>query len=479
MCVFCHLPHNSVISVPLWSHQVPEGPFVTYSSSTLSNLPETPGATSRLCLGCHDGTVALGNIVGERISLQGVDAVGAIPLGASNLSSDLSDDHPVSIVLDPTIPELIWPVPPARVDNEGKVQCSSCHDAHNNQYDNFLLSPDPEALCLCCHQKNNWPNATHGPTGAAGNGCHDCHAEHTANIPERLLNDDEEYLCFGCHEGTVASDIKADFETKPYVHPVSLIAGVHDPAERPYEIRQTPPWLPEISSTAVRHAECVDFHDPHSASATQPFAGTWGIDNEGNFVDQVTHEYEICFKCHGDSENKPATAQNLVDIFHVSNPSFHPLEVAGNNVNVPSLLFPYNVGSIITCGDCHGSSDVDGPDGPHGSDYWFILKKNYTLLDDVAESYFEYELCYGCHDRGSILNDESFDKHKKHIEGERSPCWTCHSAHGSMTNTHLIEFDPTVVTASSSGRLEFLDEGDETGSCYLTCHGADHNPENY
>jgi hypothetical protein len=36
-----------------------------------------------------------------------------------------------------------------------------------------------------------------------------------------------------------------------------------------------------------------------------------------------------------------------------------------------------------------------------------------------------------------------------------------------------------VVTASSSGRLEYDPLGMGAGRCYLTCHGSDHNPKEY
>ncbi len=480
ICVFCHLPHNSIISAPLWSHTVPTGPFDIYSSSTLSSNPESPGGTSRLCLSCHDGTVAVGDIVGKNIATVGTDAGGVMPPGPSTLSSDLSDDHPVSMLLDPTVPEIITPTPPVRLDASGQVQCSSCHDAHNNENGNFLLMADKNSLCTNCHQKSNWLNSAHAQSATLTDGCLSCHDEHTAAEPVRLLQGSEENLCFNCHQGVTATDIKSILETKTYVHPVIQVSGIHDPIETPYEVRQTPPWLPETSTSAIRHSECVDCHNPHAGSSSQPFAGVWGIDLQGHRVDQVSYEYEVCFKCHGDSQNKPAGSENLKVKFHISNPSYHPVEAAGVNQNVPSLLSPYDVSSIITCSDCHGAENAGEPAGPHGSNYPYILKYNYNQQDNTSESYFQYELCYTCHDRSSVLGNQSFKDHRKHIVNERTPCWVCHAAHGSTTNTHLIDFDTTVVQPSMmSGRLEFIDDGVFKGQCYLRCHGKNHNPKRY
>jgi hypothetical protein len=43
----------------------------------------------------------------------------------------------------------------------------------------------------------------------------------------------------------------------------------------------------------------------------------------------------------------------------------------------------------------------------------------------------------------------------------------------------LIDFDRTIIGPSSSGRLEYQRLGVRNGTCYLTCHGKDHNPATY
>jgi hypothetical protein len=50
---------------------------------------------------------------------------------------------------------------------------------------------------------------------------------------------------------------------------------------------------------------------------------------------------------------------------------------------------------------------------------------------------------------------------------------------------HLINFmvrdrtGKTVMTPSSSGRLEYISTGAGRGQCFLSCHGKDHNPLTY
>ena len=84
----------------------------------------------------------------------------------------------------------------------------------------------------------------------------------------------------------------------------SPASSPHDPAEA----------LPVSTS---RHSECSDCHDSHAAQATttlssadvqQSLAGVSGINAAGSTVNPANYQYEICFKCHADSSNKPQSA---------------------------------------------------------------------------------------------------------------------------------------------------------------------------
>ena len=60
VCIFCHTPHHASGDGPLWNHQMSGASYTPYSSSTLKATVGQPTGSSRLCLSCHDGTVALG-----------------------------------------------------------------------------------------------------------------------------------------------------------------------------------------------------------------------------------------------------------------------------------------------------------------------------------------------------------------------------------------------------------------------------------
>jgi hypothetical protein len=175
ICILCHTPHHAdttVTGAPLWNHQVTATTDTKYSSPTLNATVGQPDGASKLCLSCHDGTVAVDSFGG---------ATGTtIVTGDALIGTSLSDDHPISFtynaalattdggLFDPssktvtigsgsftktgTINDVIL--------YSGKVQCSSCHDVHNNYVagggggDPLLkISKASSAICLACHNK--------------------------------------------------------------------------------------------------------------------------------------------------------------------------------------------------------------------------------------------------------------------------------------------------------------------------------------
>jgi ribosomal protein L40E len=259
--------------------------------------------------------------------------------------------------------------------------------------------------------------------------------------------------------------------------------------------------LMESPTVSDKHVECVDCHNPHAvqdADAQPPalpgaMRGTTGVTASGGIIQQAQYEYEVCFKCHADNPNRveseiarQITQTNARLEFEESGPSFHPVVIQGANQDVPSLISPMTTATVIYCTDCHNSDGL-GTNGPHGSNYRPLLAYRYETSDFTQESPSAYELCYRCHSRNSILNDESFTKHSLHLE-DKTPCSACHDAHGissaqgtAMNNTHLINFDITIVSAdSNTGNLEFEDGLDVfRGQCFLECHGKAHSPLSY
>lgn len=518
ICIFCHAPHNSTPSAPLWNRRDPGSNYLPYSSSTAVATAGQPNGASLACLSCHDGTIALGDLVSRSTAVPMAGGVTSLPSGQANLGTDLSDDHPVSFAYTSTLPaqhggELVDPatlVGKVRLDTSGRMQCTACHDPHDNTNGKFLVMANTaSALCASCHLKSGWNTSSHrlssatwngsgtnpwphtSGTTVAANACENCHRPHSAGGRKWLLNQQaEENNCYSCHNGNVASkNIQAEFTGKPSIHPVTLNTGVHDAAES--------------AVVQTRHVECADCHNSHatnSSTGTLPgsLAGVRGVTISGTAVKQISAEYQLCFRCHADSPGKPAprTPRQIAQTntrleFDTINPSYHPVAGPGKNANVPSLLSPWTVNSIMKCSDCHNNNagpaaGGTGPKGTHGSVWTPLLERQYVTTDLTSESAANYALCYKCHNRNNFLQDGGpFSDHKKHVVEERTPCNVCHDPHGvsatqgnSTNNSKLINFDTSVVKPAG-GVLKFISTGTNHGSCTLVCHGAIHNNWTY
>lgn len=511
ICIFCHTPHNARPARYLWNREMSAVTYNLYQSSTIEAALQQPTGDSRLCLSCHDGTVALGAVRrGWRPGAEEKESLGPLK-GRASLGTDLSDDHPISFVYDAALvtqdKELADPstLPKEiRLDEGKQLQCTSCHDAHEYRYPMFLVMDNRYSrLCISCHYINGWAGSPHATSAAqlrgaerdktvAEEGCENCHKPHTAGHPERLLlHEKEEDNCLPCHNGKVATkDIEGEFKKLSH-HPIESSTGIHDPKEDPLTISP--------------HVECEDCHNPHRvkpAPGNPPQAsgileGVKGVNSSGGMVEEANFEYEICFKCHGVAERtirsivRADDTTNVRFEFDPSNPSYHPVETQGKSVDFNGLEPPWLPTSLIFCTDCHNSDSSGdaggiGPRGPHGSRYEFILEREYQVSGvPIGESYQAYAMCYKCHNRAMLLRDQGGFPHRLHIVEKGGSCAVCHDAHGSRQYPALINFmqqersGNPVVTGSGAGRLEFQSQGPGHGQCYLTCHGVNHDPMGY
>jgi predicted CXXCH cytochrome family protein len=165
ICIVCHTPHkaNTTVSLaPLWNHQLTTASnWILYSSATLNATMGAPDGSSKLCLSCHDGTVALENF--------GTTTTGTHFISNTyKTGTDLSNDHPVSFTYNTALattdhglydPSVGLSGLGGTINGDmlaaGKLQCSSCHDVHNSAGVTHLLVKDNagSALCLTCHKK--------------------------------------------------------------------------------------------------------------------------------------------------------------------------------------------------------------------------------------------------------------------------------------------------------------------------------------
>jgi predicted CXXCH cytochrome family protein len=517
VCIFCHAPHNANPAAPLWNRYNPTTYYRIYRSDTLQARVNQPGLESKLCLSCHDGSIALGLTLNRPITDPILMTHAYMPTGPSDLTNDLSDDHPVGFRYDRALSNRDRQIrPPQMVDHRiklgprGELECTACHDPHNNELGNFLRLPQRQGvLCTTCHELDGWRLSAHAhsvlpvppmiaaaagapgsPCGSmADNACRACHATHGAPPRARLLYDRPTTLCLTCHDGLSAPNVISAVNQRSG-HRVSRVLEHTGPSD--------------FRRHVSHYVECSDCHNPHAVvrnalpRTTEFFTQgvlippslqqVPGVNLLGLPVERSSFYYEVCFRCHAD---RPVPVRNR--IFRQQDPlgnvrreflptaaSAHPVAFPARQTGeVPSLLPQFRSRGFIGCQDCHNNPDslsAGGTEanGPHGSRYDHLLAAPYQTADFSNESPQAYALCYGCHDRTSILNNESFSRHRDHVVRNRAPCSACHSPHGvsgsSANHGHLINFDLSIV----SGERFYIDSGRFSGSCTLTCHGVRH-----
>ena len=165
ICQPCHTPHNAktgIADAPLWNHESSISAYTLYSGFSIDHTPGAPAGISKLCLGCHDGTVALEDFGGVTTGI-------VMITGSKLVGTDLSGNHPISFTYsvasgaDAEIYVGTTATPGGTIDSEllnntDRMECSSCHDVHNTAnggLNSFLLRIDNanSALCLACHDK--------------------------------------------------------------------------------------------------------------------------------------------------------------------------------------------------------------------------------------------------------------------------------------------------------------------------------------
>ncbi len=542
VCVFCHAPHNVQPNVtPLWDHALSTQTYTTYTSTTYTSGAQTPSTgTSRLCLSCHDGTVAVGLTVTQGL----ISTTGTMkPVDDGSLASSLFATPPAT--KDPAV-NLV----------AGGIECTTCHDPHVPNKDPaaplFLVrSNSGGAICLSCHDPtrtqpnflSGWTTGAHATASntvpvtsafglygnVAADSCSNCHNAHNNAVGPRSLKGVEEATCTPCHAGTNASpalrNINAEY-SKTYSHPTFTVTGAHDAAET-------------LPVNTTRHAECPDCHNSHAAFAQTGTAlpptveasltNVSGYDTTGSVL-PAAKEYQVCYKCHADSTNKPATStygRTAVRYPGGPMPAGYPIQpprpadqynlrlkfasaighnVAGNSTVTttnsslrPYMLYidgvtnntsrPLTTSSLLYCTDCHNSdqarsSNGTGPNGPHGSIYPHLLQLN--LFQDSAGGgggggggSTGGALCGKCHNLTTVRNESPHGDHSG------VGCTTCHDPHGVIggtagANRAMINFD-TSVAAKATADFGYFYNGTGSGQkgCYTNCHGENHNPRTY
>lgn len=200
---------------------------------------------------------------------------------------------------------------------------------------------------------------------------------------------------------------------------------------------------------------------------------------------------------------------------------------------IPNRWASFTTSSTVRCTNCHSdelmAATAASPSAdlaPHTSSYRGILSASYndttingnsTTLNAQGSSTFisNFSLCFMCHTDTSFIsngntdaagdaatNFKSVDKnlHRFHVTGlgggsgdidtagsgrGNALCAECHfrphstefPVNSQASNQRLVSFSPNV--SGINGQPPRWTVSGNTVSCYLTCHGQQHNPETY
>jgi hypothetical protein len=185
ICRVCHVPHDHSQAAQrysnglLWNHAVSTATYTMYDnawSSTLTGAQDAqPTGHSKLCLGCHDGTVGIDTFdkyAGGTIFIDDFNPLFKVPSFSAGGTLDMRGTHPISIAFpaadaneftDPGVATWASGDTVASTLDGGKVQCTTCHDVHDQESiaGTRLLRAAlttsaggvASGMCLTCHVK--------------------------------------------------------------------------------------------------------------------------------------------------------------------------------------------------------------------------------------------------------------------------------------------------------------------------------------
>ena len=418
ICVYCHTPHgsNQSAGAPLWNHALSNETYVPYYSLSLdaNPLPGPPGASSKVCLSCHDGTLAIGTVgvlngkSPGTIAMTGTGAGGVMPEGSGattgytrDLGIDLSNDHPISFNYDTTlggiggtdgelrsVPVMDGPatvvgnrtasVKPAFPLEGNQVQCITCHDPH--------ISTSVSQKFL----RGNRLQQLQPPTGG-------------------LYMASNDIMCLACHDkaGTTWSD---SAHSNQSVSDETYLDSEADTREFPH-------------GTAVWQASCLNCHDTHSVQGARRLLREGTDDLSTPKIGGNSAIEQTCYQCH--------SPDGTTVLSQISPPN-----------DVPDIQSDFNLAIRMPIDiqpethDIGGSFDDSTSAGPGHLANGTTGRCN-TAGDQCGKDFMESEALLGKVSAGGVTTN-------RHVE-----CTDCHNPHRATKN-RLFNADSTTPDAAGT-----------------------------
>ncbi len=383
ICIFCHTPHNATLGItPLWNRKLSSATYTPYSSSSLD--AETilggplgqPGGSSKLCLSCHDGTLAIGNVnvafgrgtenTTFKMPMFGVQGYsdpvnlldGKMPFGGSgvasavttgytrNLGIDLSNDHPISVTYNTDLS--------ARDGELRRVNNLQKSEAVGPYY--------KEGQIIGVRSSGYRPEAPLEPTGPSNVGqvqCGACHDPHLRETDPKLGN--QEFLrlnrfqespptaqydgfadigCIACHDKNFTTTTPVPTNAGTWAYSVHANPNVSTIPQTYTEAAAKQNGFPTIldngadTNLPVWKASCLNCHDTHSVQGSRWLLREGTDSTSVPKVGGNSAIEETCYLCH--SSNPEVENGNPVQDIESDfrSPNFHmPITLADQQAN--------------------------------------------------------------------------------------------------------------------------------------------------